>query len=145
MMILTTIRQNTFWESEITLFKRMLKYESNFARGHNLLAKAYYNDKKYKKAIDSSLRALGIMKGYQQKAKGTPAEPFYLGFIKGIHFDLAQYYQAEKMLNETLHHYHQALDIDSNDGVIYNNIATVYLSVGQVDQAFGYLKKGGSA
>ncbi|MCA9398816.1 MAG: tetratricopeptide repeat protein, partial [Candidatus Omnitrophica bacterium] len=136
-----TIWHNTFWKNEIVLFERVVEFEDDFGRGYNLLAKAYYQAGEYEKAVVADRKALDIMKGYLEKSKGTAAEGFYSGFIKGIHFDLAQYYQALGRIPLTLQNYREAIEIDPNDGIVYNNIATVYLSMGQIEQAFEYLRQ----
>ena len=58
-----TIRQNTYWKSEIALFERTLKYQDS-ARVRILLAKAYYFASRYDRAILEYEAAFGKMNEY---------------------------------------------------------------------------------
>ena len=88
--LLLTWYQNTFWQSEIVLFKRMLEFEKDFGRGHLLLAKAYYLNGRPDLAEEHFQRAYEIMSGYAKKATNMTAKGFYLRYVKEILFDWAQ-------------------------------------------------------
>lgn len=91
--VTATIKQNTYWQGEIPLFERVVRFEKNFGRGHLLLAKAYYFHQEYDRAIAEYKIALGIMQSYLIRAKVPEAQKFYLGFIQEIKFDLARCYE----------------------------------------------------
>ncbi len=139
--VVMTIKQNIYWRGEIPLFKRTLKFEPQLGRVHILLAKAYYSDRQIDKAMEEYKRALEIMTGYVQKAQGTQAENFYLGFIKGIHFDLGHCYAVLGDLFNSVRQYQEALRIDPRDEVIHNNLGSVYLGLNNIDLAMKHFQQ----
>lgn len=126
-----TVYQNTFWQSEVALFERTVQFEPNFGRGHALLAKAYYFNKRYAKAIEHYAKAQGIFESYLVRVEDPVARRFYLGFLKGIHFDQAQAYLALGKYKQAEIGYIQAINLDSSDSIIYNNLATVLMVQGK--------------
>jgi tetratricopeptide (TPR) repeat protein len=130
-----TIGQNRFWRAEVPLFERTVRFEQNFGRAHLLLGKAYYFQKDFFKAAASYRRALEIMQGYASKATDAHARRVYLGFIKGIHFDLAHCFEAIGDWGGAVGEYKNALVLDPVDGVIHNNIGVAYLKLGMMEDA----------
>jgi len=128
--------QNTFWSNEIVLFERMLRYEPDFGRGQLLLAKAYYFNGRPEQAESHFKRAFEIMTNYAKKATNLTAEKFYLGFEKEILFDWAQNESAMGQWPQALKKYKQATLIDAKDASLYNNIAFVYLHMGDKNNAY---------
>ncbi|MEI7999627.1 MAG: tetratricopeptide repeat protein, partial [Candidatus Omnitrophota bacterium] len=135
-----TIYQNTFWSGEIPLFERMVSFEGEFARGHMLLAKAYFSNKQTDWAIDHYNQSLRIMKMYALKATNDKARRFYQGFIKEINFYLAQCFTAKGQLDQAIAYYKEALQIDSRDVSLLNNLAVCYIQQGDKSQAEQILK-----
>ncbi len=125
--IMLTFYQNTFWQSEVALFERTVQFEPRFGRGHALLAKAYYFNKRYQKSLEHYAKAQAIFETYAIKVQDPKARGFYLGFLKGIHFDQAQAYLALGKLQSAEIAYIQALNLDPIDNVVKNNLATVLL------------------
>ena len=134
-----TIKQNTYWHGEIPLFERVLRFE-RLGRVHILLGRAYYFNRQYEQAIGEYQKALKIMKDYAAKSKDKGASSFYLGFLKGIYFDLAHVFEAKGMLKEAVIAYQNALGIDPGDFVIRNNVAVAYMQLNQMDEAMEQLK-----
>jgi len=134
--LLLTWHQNTFWKSEIVLFERMLRFEPNFGRGHLLLAKAYYFNGRAQDADEHFKKAFTIMSGYAKKASNLTAEKFYLGFIKEILFDWAQNDSAMGYWSGALDKYKRSAVIDGKDASLYNNMAFVYLHLGDKKDAY---------
>ncbi len=130
-----TIQQNTYWRGEIPLFERMVAFEKNFGRGHILLAKAYYFDHQFDRAIKEYKTAETIMNIYFDKTKNSEAGRVYAGFIKGIHFDLAHCYESKGQLPDAVAEYEQALELDPRDPVLQNNLGADYLQLNNFDQA----------
>ena len=89
---LLTWYQNSFWNSEIVLFERMLRFEPNFGRGHLLLAKAYYFNGHPDLAEEHFQKAFKIMAAYAKKASNVTARNFYLRYLEEI--------SSEKSRNE---------------------------------------------
>ena len=134
--LLLTWHQNTFWSSEIALFERMLQFEPNFGRGHLLLAKAYYFKGRPERAEEHFEKALTIMSGYAKKASNSTAKRFYLGFVKEILFDWAQNDSAMGHWTQALDKYKRAAVVDGKDASLYNNMAFVYLHMGDKKDAY---------
>ncbi|MDP8265743.1 MAG: tetratricopeptide repeat protein [Candidatus Aceula meridiana] len=136
-----TISQNQYWRGEIPLFQRTLKYQKDFGRVRILLARAYYFDKKYKKALEEYGKALVIMKKYAHKAKGSSAESFYTNFIKEIYFDRAHCYESLGDFSQAIEEYSLALAIAPRDAGLHNNLGVLYLSMGEGNKAIFHFQK----
>jgi len=133
--------QNTFWRSEIALFERMLRYEPNFGRGHLLLAKAYYFNGKPQLAEDHFRKSYIIMTGYEGKASNETARNFYLKFTNEILFDWAQNESSMGLWKDALEKLKQAAVTDQRNPAVYNNLAFVYLHLGDRPNAVFNLKQ----
>ena len=66
---------------------------------------------------------------------------FYLGFLKGIYFDMAQTHTAVGDVGNSTAAYGQALAIDPYDAVIHNNIAINYMNLNEFEHAGIHFKK----
>ncbi len=121
-----TIRQNTCWAGEIPLFERTVRFEKDFGRAHILLAKAYYKNGEYVKAIETYRRALAIMDSYLVKVGAQPVASVYLGFIKEIHFDLAHCFEGLG---------------DRNDATVHNNLGVSYINLGDKEKAAAHFRE----
>lgn len=130
-----TMKLNTFWSDEISLFERTVKYERNFGRGHQLLAKAYYFNGQYDLAISEYREALAIMQVYVSKVKNADAKKIYLDFVKEIYFDLGFCYQNMKDFTPALSYFIKASKLDPNDGGLHNNIGIVYVNLNDFHKA----------
>jgi len=139
--LILTWYQNTFWSSEIVLFERMLRFEPEFGRGHLLLAKAYYFKGRPDLAEGHFEKAFMIMSSYAKKAANPTAKNFYLKIIKDILFDWAQDESAMGHWSRALDKYKQAAAIDGKDASLYNNMAFVYLHLGDKKNAYLSLKE----
>ncbi|MBF0570751.1 MAG: tetratricopeptide repeat protein [Candidatus Omnitrophica bacterium] len=134
--LLLTWHQNTFWGSEISLFERMLRYEPNFGRGHLLLAKAYYFNGRPERADGHFEKSFTILSGYEKKVTNIMAEKYYLGIMKEILFDWAQNDCLMGRWERGLGKYKRAAIIDGKDASLYNNMAFVYLHMGDKKDAY---------
>jgi tetratricopeptide (TPR) repeat protein len=139
--LLLTWYQNAFWNSEIALFERMLAFEPDFGRGHLLLAKAYYFNGRPERAEEHYQRAFAIMSNYARKATNLTAEKFYLGFLKEILFDWAQNDCLMGHWARGLDKYKRAVAIDGKDASLYNNMAFVYIHLGDKKDAYLSLRQ----
>lgn len=93
---LLTIKQNTYWRSDIALFERTVQFEKKFGRGHLLLAQAYAANKEWGKALMEYNRALAIMQGYLKKVKNEKIKPFYQNYINQIYAEMDYSYKRLK-------------------------------------------------
>jgi len=135
-----TIKQNRYWRSEVALFERVIQYEKRMGRAHILLAQAYYFDKQYESAIKEYKKALVIMQGYVRKVKEGSAQKFYLGFIKGIHFDLGHSYLSVNNVQASTLQFRRALDLDPSDGVLHNSLGANYIHLRDFEKAVYHFK-----
>ena len=140
LMTLAVIRQNRYWRSEVALFERSVRYEKNLGRVYALLGKAHYQEKNFIRAEENYRKAKIIFMKYVLAVKEGPSRPFYLGFLKGICFDLAHAYESLGRLDEAIAEYEEALRIDPKDNVIVNNLGAVYLRLGNFDRAAVYFR-----
>ena len=139
--LLLTWYQNTFWSSEIALFERMLQFEPDFGRGHLLLAKSYYFNGQPDRADEHFKKAFSVMSSYEKRSSSPMADKFYLKYIKEILFDWAQNDGVMGHWAESLHKYQEAADIDGKDASLYNNMAVVYLHMGDKKSAYQSLEQ----
>jgi hypothetical protein len=132
--LLLTIKQNTYWRNEIALFRRTLQFE-RLGRVHILLANAYYREGRLIESLEENQKALKIFEGYVEKIKNNQALPFYLGFIKGIHFEMAHIFDALGDLPSAVDHFQKALELDPQDAALHNNLAVVLLKGNRLNEA----------
>lgn len=137
---LLSVYQNSFWRGEIPLFERMIRFEPSFARGHILLANAYFSNRQVDLAMEHYRQALSIMQGYRQKSMNAKASRFYDGFIKEIDSSIAQCLMIKGQFQEALNYYKNALSIDAKDFSALNNMAICYIQLGDKEQAEEFLK-----
>jgi tetratricopeptide (TPR) repeat protein len=76
------------------------------------------------------------MSTYAHKSTNVTAEKFYLGFVKEILFDWAGNECAMNHWTEGLDKYRRAIIIDGKDASLYNNMAFVYLHLGDKKDAY---------
>jgi len=136
-----TVHQNHYWRGEIPLFERTLEFEERFGRIRILLARAYYFDQSYDKAIEEYEKAFEIMDGYTRKTKGTEVYDVYQKFIKEIYFDLAHCYSSKMDFSRSIDQYNKVLILDPQNSEVYNNIGINYFYLNDIDQAISYFSK----
>ncbi|HOW35724.1 MAG TPA: tetratricopeptide repeat protein [Candidatus Omnitrophota bacterium] len=136
-----TIKQNTYWQSEIALFTRALQFEPKLGRVHILLARAYYLNGQVQDAVVEYQKALEIMQGYLKKVNAQEPRKFYLQFVKEIHSDLAHCHEAQKDLIGAIAEYKQALSIDPSDSLVHNNIGAAYFHLKDIHHAMEHFNQ----
>jgi len=136
-----TVRQNTYWQGEVSLFRRAVFFEPHVGRVHILLAKAYFSNGQLDEALNEFALARDIMTGYAQKVTVPKAKRFYQGLLKGIYSDRAQCYGRKGDWPQLIHEYSQALMLDPDDSAIYANRALGLLQTGNLDGGIQDLEK----
>jgi Flp pilus assembly protein TadD len=81
------------------------------------------------------------MSNYARKATNLTAEKFYLGFLKEILFDWAQNDCLMGHWARGLDKYKRAVAIDGKDASLYNNMAFVYIHLGDKKDAYLSLRQ----
>ena len=135
-----TVKQNTYWRSEVALFERVLKYEKKLGRARILLARAYLNQKKYEKAAEQLLEALVIMKEYHKKVVSPEVQKIYGNFIKEIYVDLGRCYDGKEMWPEAIVQYKESLRL-GEEGAVYNAIGMDCIQMNNPDAALENFEK----
>jgi len=135
LLALIAKEQSRYWQGEIPLFQRTLRYQPQFGRVRILLARAYYFNGDYDLAIAEYQRALDIMAGYAQRSSGTKAQATYEELMFEIHFDLAHCYEALQDPLRALDEYRRALRFRPKDGRVYNNMGLNYFFIREFDKA----------
>lgn len=135
LLALIAKEQSRYWQGEIPLFQRTLRYQPQFGRVRILLARAYYFNGDYDLAIEEYQRALDIITGYAQRSSGTKAQATYEELMFEIHFDLAHCYEALQDPFRALDEYRRALSFRPNDGRVYNNMGLNYFFIREFDKA----------
>jgi hypothetical protein len=135
LLTLMTVQQNQHFRSEIALFENTVKHEKRFGRGHILLGKAYYANDQVRPAIMQYQQALSIMYGYYAKVGRSEARSFYARLIEEIYFDLAHCYERLHQEQKALWAYAQALSLNSQNAVVYNNMGVLFMRWGRISQA----------
>lgn len=136
-----TVRQNTHWSSEVSLFERSARFEGKLGRVHILLGQSYYQAGRIQEAAREYTKAGEIFNAYISKIGNGRARDVYLGFLKGIHFDLAHCFEALGDFEGAVREYENALGIDPNDGVIHNNLGVGYLHGGKPARAVRHFEE----
>ncbi|MCX5680681.1 MAG: tetratricopeptide repeat protein [Candidatus Omnitrophica bacterium] len=133
--------QSYYWQGEIPLFMRTLRFEPQFGRVRLLLARAYYLNGDYASAVGEYKKGLAIMEWYLRKAKGTSAEKIYRSFIEEAHFALAQTYEHFGRFDQAISAYQQAQEFDPDNERIYNSLGLAYFQVKKPEEAFRCFQK----
>lgn len=136
-----TVRQNTQWSSEVSLFERSARFEGKLGRVHILLGQSYYQAGRIQESAREYTKAGEIFNDYISKSGNGRARDIYLGFLKGIHFDLAHCFEALGDFGGAVREYENALGIDPNDGVIHNNLGVGYLHRGKPARAVRHFEE----
>jgi tetratricopeptide (TPR) repeat protein len=139
-----TFEQNKYWRAEVPLFEQAVKYENKLGRVHFLLGRAYHFDGQYDAAIKEFQTALSIMQGYLDKVKDPAAQPFYLGFVRDISFDMAHSFEGKGDWPQALELYQKILPLTpagAASAEIYNNIGNVYAQTNDFPKAKQYFEK----
>jgi len=139
---LMTYQQNWFWQSEVALFERAVRFEPRMGRVRLLLGKAYYRAGRFQEAAEQYEQALLILTGYWAKTKDRPAEAFYAGLMSEILFDLAHCHENLGQPGQAIQRYQQALQLKEGDSVVMTiNLGAVYLRGGDLERAKASFRK----
>jgi len=140
-LMTATIRQNTFYRTETSLFEQTIRHEPHFGRGHYLLARAYYFSGQVDKAITHFQKALVINQSYVDQIKNTNIKGFYLNNMKNIYFDLAHCYEYFGDFQSSLKQYTKALAISPRDTILHNNIGVNYMKLKDLSKAIEHFQQ----
>jgi protein O-mannosyl-transferase len=120
-----TIRRNTVWQNEITLWSDVAKKSPEKSRVHDVLGNAYFEQGQYDKALDEYLIAV------EKNTKNFVAlnNIGYVLFLQKKYPQSIEYYQKSNRLNPDMPE-------------VYSNLASSYFMLGRYDRALEYFKEG---
>ncbi|HQP10573.1 MAG TPA: tetratricopeptide repeat protein, partial [Candidatus Omnitrophota bacterium] len=139
-----TLRRNTVWKDEITLWEDTSSKSPQKARPVTNLGIAYKDAQQYDKAIMTLLRAIDLdpnnavaytAMAFCHRYRGDPPEKEEELLKKAIalnpyyslaHFGLGYYYHSKGFPDKAIPHYENALLLDPQSESIYKNLAVAY-------------------
>jgi len=139
--IILTVKQNTTWKDEISIFERSIKYGNPSGRVYQLLGKAYLFDGRAQDALGAQKKALSIMRGYNDKVTLKEAKEFYTGFIGEINNEMGYTYRSLGDLEKSTSSFQKALSIRHEDGSVLNNLGINCLAIGDMNGSIKYFEE----
>jgi Flp pilus assembly protein TadD len=113
-----TYARNMVWQSEVALYRDVVRGSPHKARGHNNLGNAYLKQNRLDEAVHEFITALKLNPDYAM-----------------AHNNLGDAYVKQKRLDEAIHEFITALKLDSDLTEAHNNLGTVYLMQNRLDEA----------
>lgn len=139
--LLLTLQQNRYWQGEVPLFERVVKFEKNFGRAYRLLGEAYFLEGNYDGAILAYQKALKIMRSYYEQTKWEAPRKFYQDFLRTITAGLAYSYEQKGDLEQATRYYLEALGWSPRDSSLYNSAGVCYAKRQRMDKAQKYFEE----
>lgn len=142
-----TVKRNTDWKNEETLFLSMEKTSPNLANVRLVVGVSFGQKKEYERAIDEFKTAIalnpGVPDGYfnlgiTYERLGNPGEAINY-YLKGLekdptfwwfHRNLAELFFRQKKYTEAIDHLKSAIRIEPTNGEQYVNLGIVYRAMG---------------
>ncbi|MDP8233564.1 MAG: tetratricopeptide repeat protein [Candidatus Saelkia tenebricola] len=119
-----TIKQNTYWQTPITFYKRIIKFNPQSAKAHNNLGFEYESRGNRKEAFALYKKAINI-------------DPLYTK----AHNNIGVLYLYSGNINEAVLSFKKAIKIEPEYDSAYTNLANVYSSTGNTIEAMKLYKK----
>lgn len=153
-----TIRQNKYWDNQISFYQRTLKYAPYSARVYNNLCQAYLGGANYGEALKACKCAIDLKSDYPEAycnlgdayrnlGNIAQAEISYNDAIKIkpkfaiAYFQLGELYSHAGRSAEAIKKYEQVIEIDQNFIDAYNRLCEIYPLVHKNLEAVQICKK----
>ncbi|MBF0384849.1 MAG: tetratricopeptide repeat protein [Candidatus Omnitrophica bacterium] len=136
-----TIKNNTYWENEISLFSRTLRYEKDFGRVRILLAKAYFREGLFNEAVRQYENALVIFEGYLRKAQNEQARKVYENFTEIAYADMGASFLALNNYAQAIKYFNLALRLNPNNAFAHNNLGVSFIGARDFMRARDHFEK----
>jgi tetratricopeptide (TPR) repeat protein len=153
-----TIRRNTIWQNEITLWQDVIKKSPNKARGHINLGLAFQNRGKLKEAHNAYQLALkykprdtdahyNLGNLYRDIGKPDLAINEYARVIRQepdyikAHLNLGVVYNQQGMPDNAVEAYQKVVALNPGYGLAYYNLGNIFIRQNQFDRAISFYKK----
>ncbi|MCK5534902.1 tetratricopeptide repeat protein, partial [bacterium] len=147
----TTVKRNSDWKDDLTLWSRTVKMYPNNCQAHNNLGCVYNEQGKYDEACREYKKALELvphylaswlnlgnvymLKGEYYKAIKAVKEVLKLNpNHSGAHSNLGVYYSKIGLYNQAMQEYKKVLELNPGAGV-YKNIGDLYRQQGLEEKA----------
>ena len=118
MLASASYARNIVWQSEVALYRDVVRGSPHKARGHNNLGYAYLEQNRLYEAVHEFLTALKLNPEYAM-----------------AHDNLGMAYGKQNRLDEATHEFLTALKLNPDLAEAHNNLGTVYLNLGRFDEA----------
>ena len=149
-----TIRRNTIWKDDYSLWMDVVNKSPENARAHVNLGAAYKSQGLIDKAIEEYRTALkldpfnlyahyNLANNYMSQGLIEKAVEYYLIVIKlkpdylKAHVNLGNAYKSQGLIDKAIEHYLIAVKLSPNPETYYN-LANAYMSQGLIDKAIEY-------
>ena len=127
-----TIKRNTVWRSEISLWDDTVSKSPGKARPYNERGNAYASKGLYTQAITDFNKAIEI----DSKIRPDLQNPLHsYSILARVYYNRANVYQKIGSLEQAVSDYSRSIEINSINPRAYNNRATVYTRRNEYDQA----------
>jgi len=127
-----TIKRNTVWRSEISLWDDTVSKSPGKARPYNERGNAYASKGLYTQAITDFNKAIEIDSKIRPDLQ-NPLHSYYI--LARVYYNRANVYQKIGSLEQAVSDYSRSIEINSINPRAYNNRATVYTRRNEYDQA----------
>jgi Flp pilus assembly protein TadD len=153
-----TYARNSLWKDKISLWEDVVRKSPRFPLGYNNLGIAYYEKRRYDKAIEAYGRAIAILPVYLDpyinlgsaySAAGRPdmavealsrALEMYPD-NSTIYFNMAHAYAVAGMSEKAAEYYLKVIKSDPFNSQSYHGLGTVYARLGRLDEAIAAYTK----
>lgn len=119
-----TVKRNTCWKDELTIYKDTLKYSPFNVRVRNNLGLVYKNMGEYEKAVKEFEKAIKLKHDY----------------VRGYH-NLGVVYFEQKKYEQAIGYYNKAIEIDPGYADSYASLGGVYFLQKRYDEAIQECRK----
>ncbi|MFH2138866.1 MAG: tetratricopeptide repeat protein [Candidatus Omnitrophota bacterium] len=149
---LLTIRQNTFWKNDLSLYQRILTFNKDNDKAKINLGLVYLSSGQFKKAQDHfesaiktnpanyvAYKCLGNV--YTQKNQLSQALEYYKKSIElypeysGAHLNMGVIYYRQQKYDEALTALELAIRYNPYNNIAYHNLGIVYKEIGKPEEA----------
>ncbi|MGD0886384.1 MAG: tetratricopeptide repeat protein, partial [Thermodesulfovibrionales bacterium] len=113
-----TYARNIVWQSEVALYRDVVRGSPLKARGHNDLGNAYMDQNRLDEAVQEFITALKLNPDYAM-----------------AHYNLGNAYMDQNRLDEAVQEFITALKLNPDDATAYYNLGNAYGKLNRLDEA----------
>ena len=154
-----TVRQNRYWNNDVSFYQRMLHYAPDSSRLYNNLAKAYHDAGREKELVELLKSAIelnpnnilaynNLGNAYKEAGNYEDAKRSYLKAIEldpshaGPYYNLSTIYaDVDNNMEGAIELLNKALELSPYFAKTYNKLGQIYLLKGENEKAIDLLNK----